>query len=62
MIYELEVDNYSARKYTDAFIRFLEDIWGRELTDLELNLLNWFSDDEVKEFAERNYEIDFIED
>lgn len=61
-MYKLEVDNYSARKYTDAFIRFMEDIYGRELSDLELNLLNWFSDDEVKEFAERNFEIEFVEE
>lgn len=62
MIYELEVDIYSARKYTDAFIRFLEDTFGEELSGLELELLNWLSDDEVKEFAERNYEVEFIEE
>lgn len=61
MIYELEVDNYSARKYTDAFIRWLEE-YGEELSQLELDLLNWLSDDEVKEFAEKNYEIDFLEE
>ena len=60
-MYRLEIDNYSARKYTDAFIRFLEDLYGEELNGLELNLLIWLSDDEVKEFAEKNYEIEFIE-
>ena len=60
-MYRLEIDNYSARKYTDAFMRWLEE-FGENLSQLELDLFNWLSDDEVKEFAEKNYDIEFLED
>ena len=40
------------RKYTNKLISIIEE--GRELTDLEIGLLFWLSDDEVREFAEAN--------
>lgn len=57
----LKIDYSNARKYETAFIEYLEGN-GEQLTDLELNLLSWLSDDEVGEFAERCYEIEFIDD
>ena len=56
----LLIDIYDARKYTNAFIEYLEEI--QEVSPLELSLLGWLSDDEVKEFAEYNYDIEFIEE
>ena len=45
------------RKYTNKLISIIEE--ERELTDLEIGLLFWLSDDEVREFAEANeYFID----
>ena len=40
------------RKYTNKLISIIEE--ERELTDLEIGLLFWLSDDEVREFAEAN--------
>ena len=40
------------RKYTNKLISIIEE--ERELTDLEIGLLFWLSDDEVQEFAEAN--------
>ena len=40
------------RKYTHKLISIIEE--ERELTDLEIGLLFWLSDDEVREFAEAN--------
>ena len=40
------------RKYTNKLISIIEE--ERELTDLEIGLLFWLSDDEVHEFAEAN--------
>ena len=54
------IDKYDARKYTNAFIGYLEDF--QEISPLELGLLGWLSDDEVKEFAEYNYEVEFLEE
>lgn len=50
-----------ARKYTNKFIKIIEE--SRELTDLEVELLSWMSDDDVREFAEANeYFLDDEED
>ena len=57
----LKIAYSNARKYETAFIEYLEGN-GEQLSDLELNLLSWLSDDEVGEFAEREYEIEFIDD
>lgn len=57
----LVVDNLDSRKYTNATIKFFETMWARELTDLELNLLNWLSDDEVKEIVEKNWDVVFVD-
>ena len=40
------------RKYTNKLISIIEE--ERELTDHEIGLLFWLSDDEVREFAEAN--------
>lgn len=40
------------RKYTNKLISIIEE--ERELTDLEIGLLFWLSDDEVREFADAN--------
>lgn len=49
--------NYElARANTNKVIDFIERNYGREVTDLERDLLNWLSDDEVLEFAENNLE------
>lgn len=57
----LIVDSLDSRKYTNATIKFFETMWSRELTDLELNLLNWLSDDEVKEIVEKNWDVVFVD-
>ena len=58
---EVKIDYSDARKYTNAFIDYLEEC-GEELTMLENSLLDWLSDDEVGEFARTYYDIDFVED
>ena len=55
---KLQVDEYKARCYTNAFIEYLEST-GDKLTMLECSLLDWLSDDDVKEFAEVYYDIEW---
>ena len=43
---------YEVRKYTNKLISIIEE--ERELTNLEIGLLFWLSDDEVREFADAN--------
>ena len=55
---KLQVDEYKVRCYTNAFIEYLEST-GDKLTMLECSLLDWLSDDDVKEFAEAYYDIEW---
>lgn len=58
---EVKIDYSDARKYTNAFIEYLEES-GEQLTMLENSLLDWLSDDEVGEFASTYYDIEFIDE
>lgn len=60
-MYTLEIDRTQSRPYMSAFITWLE-VYGERLSQLEVDLLNWLEDDEVKEFAEKNYDIEFLEE
>lgn len=55
----LRVDEYKVRCYTNAFIEYIEGT-GTHLTMLECSLLDWLSDDDVKEFAEAYYDIEWV--
>lgn len=57
----LKIDYSDARKYTNAFIEYIERT-GTHLTMLECSLLNWLSDDEVGEFAKTYYDIEFVDE
>ena len=54
------IDYSDARKYTNAFIEYLEST-GDNLTMLENSLLDWLSDDDVGRFAEEYYDIEFYD-
>jgi len=51
-----------ARLYTDAFYNYLIDYGYAKEGDALLNLLYWISDDDVRVYAQVNYDIDWIED
>ena len=59
---KLYVDIYNARKYTDVFYDYLIDNGYAKENDTLLSLLYWLSDDDVREYAVVNYDIEFIED
>ena len=56
---KLRVNEYEVRCYTNTFIEYLEST-GTHLTMLECSLLDWLSDDDVKEFAEAYYDIEWV--
>lgn len=56
----LNINASDARKYSNTFIEYLEEC--NEMNDVLFNLLNnYLSDDEVKEFATNEYNVEFIE-
>lgn len=59
MIKILVENEWEPRAYTNALINFLDEC-GEDVDNAIYNALYWMSDEDVREFARLQYEIDFV--
>lgn len=48
------MENTDARKNTNKLLDYIEEVCGREPTEVEIALVKWMGDDEVGECARAN--------